>query len=76
MDFRNAVEGRFTSSETLNSIFDVVEKLTQPAPEDRFRTAKEAIDVLEGRTSLQLALPTRLPVPYLTWAQCMRKLEL
>mmetsp|Transcript_24052 Transcript_24052/g.94742 ORF Transcript_24052/g.94742 Transcript_24052/m.94742 type:complete len:332 (+) Transcript_24052:571-1566(+) len=48
VDFRAEAEQRYLSSAILGRVIEVVDQLTEPAPEDRFSTAREALDTLRG----------------------------
>jgi len=48
VDFKSEAEQRYLSSSILSRVIEVVVQLTEPAPEDRFRTAREALDTLRG----------------------------
>ncbi|KAJ8908229.1 hypothetical protein NDN08_008320 [Rhodosorus marinus] len=48
IDFKSEAEQRYLSSAILSRVIEVVDQLTEPAPEDRFRTAREALDTLRG----------------------------
>uniref|UniRef100_A0A6T6AZH9 non-specific serine/threonine protein kinase n=1 Tax=Compsopogon caeruleus TaxID=31354 RepID=A0A6T6AZH9_9RHOD len=60
VDFRPSLLNK--DSPRLADVFDVVERLMEPAPEDRFTSARQALDTLMGLNPLQPARSTQINI--------------